>query len=62
MDLCIVPCGTKKIWDENPNAGPTLAKDVYIGPFAKKVQRIRSKILSFLVVRSIRKIWIFISR
>lgn len=34
--LCIIPCGRKKIWDENPNAGPTLAKDVYIGVFAKK--------------------------
>jgi len=34
--LCIVPCGKKKIWDENPNAGPTKARDVYIGPFATK--------------------------
>jgi hypothetical protein len=34
--LCIVPCGKKKIWDEIPNAGPTKAKNVYIGPFAKK--------------------------
>lgn len=36
--LCIVPCGTRKIWDVNPSAGPTMAKDVYIGPFAKKCQ------------------------
>ncbi|PNR88048.1 hypothetical protein X925_07365 [Petrotoga sp. 9T1HF07.CasAA.8.2] len=34
--LCVVPCGNKKIWDKNPNAGPTKAKYVYIGPFAKK--------------------------
>lgn len=34
--LCIVPCGNKKIWDKNPKAGPTKAKCVYIGPFAKK--------------------------
>jgi hypothetical protein len=34
--LCIVPCGNKKIWDKNPKAGPTKAKYVYIGPFAKK--------------------------
>jgi len=34
--LCIVPCGDRKIWDEEPNAGPTKAKYVYIGPYAKK--------------------------
>jgi len=35
MSLCIVPCGKQKIWDKDPNAGPTKARDVYIGPFAK---------------------------
>jgi hypothetical protein len=34
--LCIVPCGNRKIWDKTPNIGSTEAKDVYIGPFAKK--------------------------
>lgn len=34
--LVIVPCGKKKIWDENPNAGSAKARDVYIGSFAKK--------------------------
>jgi len=34
--LCIVPCGRRKIWDDNPKAGPAKAKDVYTGPFAKK--------------------------
>lgn len=34
--ICVVPCGSKKIWDKNPNAGPTKARHVYIGPFAKK--------------------------
>ncbi len=37
--LCIVPCGSKKIWDSNPNAGPTAAKLVYIGTFAKKCRQ-----------------------
>lgn len=37
--LCIVPCGSKKIWSRNPNAGTVEAKDVYIGPFAKKCQQ-----------------------
>jgi len=34
--LCIVPCGKRKIWDKNPRVGPTEAKFVYTGPFAKK--------------------------
>jgi hypothetical protein len=34
--LCIIPCGSKKIWDKHPNAGPREAQHVYIGPFAKK--------------------------
>jgi len=36
--ICIVPCGVKKIWDKYPDAGPTPAKDVYIGVFARKCQ------------------------
>lgn len=32
--LVIVPCGLSKIWDRNPNAGATRAKDAYKGsPF-----------------------------
>jgi len=34
--LCIVPCGKRKIWDQNPDAGPTKARFVYIGPFVTK--------------------------
>ena len=34
--LCIIPCGSKKIWDADPAAGPTRAKNVYVGPFAGK--------------------------
>lgn len=33
--LCVVPCGSLKIWSRYPNAGPTRARDVYIGSFAK---------------------------
>lgn len=32
----IVPCGSRKVWDENPSAGPTPAADAYIGPLFKK--------------------------
>lgn len=33
--LCIIPCGKRKIWNDNPNAGPTPSRDVYTGSFAK---------------------------
>jgi hypothetical protein len=33
--LCVVPCGSLKIWSKNPNAGPTKAKEVYIGNFSR---------------------------
>jgi len=36
ITLCIIPCGSRKIWDVNPFAGPTMARSVYVGPFAKK--------------------------
>lgn len=32
--LAIVPCGKAKIWDREPDRGPTMAQDVYTGtPF-----------------------------
>lgn len=32
--LVIIPCGRRKIWDKDPTAGSTRAKDVYAGsPF-----------------------------
>ncbi len=34
--LCIVPCGSTKIWNKNPGAGPSPAEHVYIGAFSKK--------------------------
>ena|SRR5437667_12008823 len=30
--LVIIPCGQRKIWDKEPNRGPTPARDAYIGP------------------------------
>jgi len=41
--LCIVPCGNRKIWDKNPNAGPAKARCVYVGPFAKKCREYAEK-------------------
>jgi hypothetical protein len=30
--LIIVPCGERKIWDRNPDHGPSPAREAYIGP------------------------------
>ncbi|AEA46874.1 DUF7664 domain-containing protein [Archaeoglobus veneficus] len=43
LKLCVVPCGSRKIWDVNPNAGPTKARDVYIGAFAKACREYAEK-------------------
>ncbi|MCY8027756.1 DUF6884 domain-containing protein [Bacillus sonorensis] len=31
--LCLIPCGKKKIWDIEPERGPSAARDVYLSPF-----------------------------
>ena len=36
--LCIIPCGRKKIWDHDPEIGPTKAKEAYIGVFHRLCQ------------------------
>ena len=41
--LCIIACGKRKIWDKHPEAGPTKAKEVYIGPFALSCRRYAEK-------------------
>jgi len=38
-ELCVVPCGKRKIWDKNPRLGPQKAREVYIGPFATKCRQ-----------------------
>ncbi|MCR4434167.1 MAG: hypothetical protein NUV70_09005 [Caldiserica bacterium] len=45
--LCIVPCGKKKIWDKDPKAGPTQARNVYIGPFSQKCREYAEKFYPF---------------
>ncbi|MBO3798322.1 MAG: hypothetical protein QW506_00535 [Thermoproteota archaeon] len=35
MRLCIVPCGSRKIWELQPHLKGAKARDAYIGPFAK---------------------------
>lgn len=44
--LCVIPCGKRKIWDKNPDTGPTKAKNVYIGPFAVSCRRYAEKFYS----------------
>lgn len=42
--LYIVSCGKSKIWDRNPMAGPSRARDVYVGPFASKCRRYAERV------------------
>ncbi|CAI6238712.1 hypothetical protein NRS6118_04480 [Bacillus subtilis] len=37
--LCIIPCGKKKIWDVQPDAGPVRAEDAYLSPFHQACER-----------------------
>jgi hypothetical protein len=37
--LCIIPCGSAKVWDKVPQAGPTQSQFVYTGVFATTCQR-----------------------
>ncbi|WP_416150542.1 DUF6884 domain-containing protein [Salipaludibacillus sp. HK11] len=32
-EICIIPCGNKKIWDKEPNLGEVRAGEAYIGTF-----------------------------
>lgn len=41
--LCIIPCGSKKIWDKEPDLGPQKAGDVYIGSFHRKCKEYAMK-------------------
>jgi hypothetical protein len=37
--LCMIPCGAKKVWDIQFDAGPTEARRAYVGAFHKACQR-----------------------
>lgn len=37
--LVIVPCSARKIWDKEPQRGPTPAKDAYTGPLFRLARR-----------------------
>lgn len=50
--LCIIPCGSAKVWDKNPNAGPQKAKDIYTGIFAVACQRYAASFYDHWVILS----------
>ncbi len=50
--LCIIPCGSAKIWDKNPLAGPTEAQFVYTGVFAAACQRYAKQFFTDWVILS----------
>ncbi len=41
--LCVIPCGSSKIWSKKPDAGPTKAKYAYKGSFHSKCREYAQK-------------------
>jgi hypothetical protein len=37
--LCVISCGARKVWDDNPSAGPTKTRHVYTGPLSRKLRQ-----------------------
>lgn len=50
--LVIVSCGSKKIWDKNPYAGPTPAKDVYVSAYTNILKSYPQKFKNDWVILS----------
>ncbi|OUM87621.1 MAG: hypothetical protein BAA01_04950 [Bacillus thermozeamaize] len=50
--LCIVPCGSKKVWDKAPSIGATEARHAYIGTFHKACQQYALQFFSDWVILS----------
>lgn len=50
--LVIIPCGHKKIWDSNPNAGPTAAQNTYTGGPFQMNRRYAVKFSTFWMILS----------
>jgi hypothetical protein len=57
--LCIVPCGTAKIWDKEPQAGPTQAQFVYTGVFATACQKYAKAFFKDWVILSAKQGFLF---
>lgn len=43
--FCMTPCGRRKIWDVNPNAGPTPAEKVYTGSLLQSVESMHGRFI-----------------
>ncbi|WP_226037377.1 DUF6884 domain-containing protein [Aquibacillus saliphilus] len=50
--LCILPCGNKKIWDKKGEIGPVRARDAYIGTFHNLCEQYAEKFFDRWVILS----------
>jgi hypothetical protein len=57
--LCIIPCGSAKIWDKFPLTGPTEAKNAYVGAFGRACQAYASCFFSDWVIISAKHGFLF---
>lgn len=57
--LCIIPCGSAKVWDSDPNVGSQRAEDVYTGVFAASCQRYARAFFDHWVILSAKHGFLF---
>ncbi|ASS90937.1 DUF6884 domain-containing protein [Aeribacillus pallidus] len=50
--ICVIPCGTKKVWDKEPSAGAVSAEKAYIGVFHRLCQAYTKKFFDEWVILS----------
>lgn len=50
--LSIIPCGSKEIWDQDPQKGTTAAKYAYLSVFHQACQRYASTFFNNWVILS----------
>ncbi|MFC3800958.1 DUF6884 domain-containing protein [Cohnella sp. GCM10012308] len=57
--LCIIPCGSAKIWDQAPQAGPQHARNVYTGVLSKACKRYAERFFDHWVILSAKHGFLF---
>ncbi|SFD46124.1 hypothetical protein SAMN05216238_101438 [Lentibacillus persicus] len=58
-ELSIIPCGRKKIWDKNPEAGRVAAKEAYIGTLHKRTREYAQQFTDQWVILSAKHGFLF---
>ncbi|MDG5789695.1 hypothetical protein QA612_19750 [Evansella sp. AB-P1] len=57
--LCIIPCGKKKVWDKHPTFGSMPAKDVYLSTFHRLCRAYAMHFFDYWVILSAKHGFLF---